>query len=188
LLSAGLEHLRLAQILDPLSPVTNRGFSRGLAFARQFPESLRYAITAADLDENDMADQVNLAFAYLVNGDNVSAVAHFRRAAELAPKELSLTPWIAIALMSGERAGEADTMMPEIERAAAENRVDPEAMALLFFLRRQKDLAFEYFAGVLQSPRTDDAAIRFAPIFDPLRGDDRFVELLRRYRPQLLPK
>jgi serine/threonine protein kinase/TolB-like protein/tetratricopeptide (TPR) repeat protein len=188
LLNQGLEHLRLAQILDPLSAVTNRGLSRALAFARQFPESLRYAVTAADLDENDLATQSNLAFAYLVNGDNSSAVAHFRRAEELkVAGENSIAPWTAIALIYGARSGEAEAMMPEIEREAAENRVDFEAMAILSFMRGKKDLAFKYFATVLQNPRADDASLRFAPIFDPLRGDNRFVELSRKYRPQLLP-
>jgi TolB-like protein/Tfp pilus assembly protein PilF len=188
-LNAGLDHVRLAQILDPLSAVTNRGLSRGLAFARQFPESLRYAITAADLEENDLAVQINLAFAYLVNGDNVSAVAHFRRAEELGtPKDTSLAPWTAIALRYAERSGEAEAMMPEIERAAAEGRVDDEAMAILSFMRGEKQLAFKYFATALQDPSVDEATIRFAPILDPLRGDNRFIELLGQYRPQLLPK
>jgi hypothetical protein len=78
-------------------------------------------------------------------------------------------------------------MMPEIDRAASESRVDAEAMAVLSFIRGKKDLAFKYFATVLQNPLADDTTIRFAPIFDPLRGDNRFVELLRQYRPQLLP-
>jgi TolB-like protein/Flp pilus assembly protein TadD len=188
LLNQGLEHLRLAQILDPLSAVTNRGLSRVLAFARQFPESLRYAITAADLDENDLSSQCNLAFAYLVNGDNTSAVAHFQRAEELRmATDHSIAPWTAIALTYAARSDEAEAMMPEINRAAAENRVDSEAMAVLSFIRGEKDLAFKYFATVLRDPRADDTTIRFAPIFDPLRGDNRFVELLRQYRPQLLP-
>ena len=188
-LSQGLEHLRLAQILDPLSAVANRALSRALAFARQFPESLRYAITAGDLDESDLSTQSNLAFAYLINGDYTSAVAHFRRAEELRmPGENTLAPWTAIALVYAGRPEEAQAMMPEIERAATENRVDFEAMAVLSFMRGNKDLAFKYFATVLQNSRADDTSLRFAPIFDPLRGDNRFIELVRQYRPQLLPK
>jgi len=188
-LSQGLEHLRLAQILDPLSAVTNRALSRALAFAREFPDSLRYAITAGDLDENDLSTQSNLAFAYLVNGDNMNAVAHFKRAEKLTiAKDNTMAPWTAIALIYAARAEEAEAMMPEIERAAAEHRVDLEAMAVLSFMRGKKDLAFKYFATVLQNPRADDTSLRFAPIFDPLRGDNRFMELIRQYRPQLLPK
>ena len=85
------------------------------------------------------------------------------------------------------RKSEAESMMPEILRLAAMNKVDPYHLAALYGARGDENAAFDWFErGLRQAPdvRTNEHQsrnIRYNPLLDPLRSDSRFSALLRRY-------
>jgi len=90
-------------------------------------------------------------------------------------------------VISAGRKPEADSMMPEILKLAEEGRADPYNIAVLYGARGEKDAAFEWFDKALQKAserRTnggDSRMIRYDPLLDPLRSDNRFAALLRQH-------
>ena len=187
-LDEAVREIKRAQELDPLSPTNNSALGLILSFARQFSECLDYCYKAAELAPNEAPIQENLAYAYLLDGRYQEAIEHYQRVAVLDPdRQGDVLASIATALISMGRKSEAESMMPEILRLAAMNKVDPYHLAALYGARGDENAAFDWFErGLRQAPdvRTNEHQsrnIRYNPLLDPLRSDSRFSALLRRY-------
>ena len=187
-LNEAVREMRRAQELDPLSQTNNTALGMVLVFARQYRDALSYCFKAAELAPNEAITQENVAFAYALNGMHQQAIEHYQRVGELNPENKGdALAWVAIVLVSAGRKPEADVMMPEILTLAGEGRADPYNIAVLYGARGEKDAAFEWFDKALQKPaerRTnggDSRMIRYDPLLDPLRSDNRFAALLRQH-------
>ena len=187
-LNEAVREMRRAQELDPLSQTNNTALGMVLVFARQYRDALSYCYKAAELAPNEAITQENVAFAYALNGMHQQAIEHYQRVGELNPENKGdALAWVAIVLVSAGRKPEADVMMPEILTLAGEGRADPYNIAVLYGARGEKDAAFEWFDKALQKPaerRTnggDSRMIRYDPLLDPLRSDNRFAALLRQH-------
>jgi eukaryotic-like serine/threonine-protein kinase len=187
-LNEALQEMRRAQELDPLSHTNNTALGMLLVFARQYRDALSYCYKAAELAPNSATTQENVAVAYTLNGMYQQAIEHYWRVSELNPDNKGdALAWVATVLISAGRKAEADSMMPEILRLAAEERTDPYNVAVLYGARGEKDAAFEWFDKALQKPsdrRTnggDSRMIRYDPLLDPLRSDSRFAALLQQH-------
>jgi eukaryotic-like serine/threonine-protein kinase len=187
-LNEALREMRRAQELDPLSHTNNTALGMVLVFARQYRDALSYCYKAAELAPNETLIQENVALAYALNGMYQQAIEHYRRVSELNPDiKGDALAWVATVLVSAGRRPEADLMMPEILKLAEEGRVDPYNVAVLYGARDEKDAAFEWLDEALQKAserRTnggDSRMIRYDPLLDPLRSDNRFAALLRQH-------
>jgi DNA-binding winged helix-turn-helix (wHTH) protein/TolB-like protein/Flp pilus assembly protein TadD len=187
-LDEALQEMKRAQELDPLSHTNNTALGMVLVFARQYRDALSYCYKAAELAPNEAMIQENVAFAYALNGMYQQAIEHYRRVSELDPDNKGdALAWVATVLISAGRKPEADSMMPEILKLAEEGRADPYNIAVLYGARGEKDAAFEWFDNALQKAserRTnggDSRMIRYDPLLDPLRSDNRFAALLRQH-------
>jgi eukaryotic-like serine/threonine-protein kinase len=187
-LDESVREMRYAQKLDPLSHTNNTALGISLIFARQYREALDYCYKAAELAPNLAPVQGNLGFAYMFNGRFDQAIQLYQKAGELDPdgKGDALTS-IATVLVYAGRKSEADSMMPEILRLAAADKVDPYGLAVLYGLRGELDPAFEWLDKALQKGAErqtnghDSRMIRYDPLLDPLRSDDRFAAILRKH-------
>jgi DNA-binding winged helix-turn-helix (wHTH) protein/TolB-like protein/Flp pilus assembly protein TadD len=187
-LDEAVREMKRAQELDPLSPTNNTAMGMILIFARQFRSSLEYCYKAAELAPNEALIQENLATAYALNGMYQQAIEHYQRVGELNPQNKGdALAWVATVLYSAGRNPEADRMMPEILQLAARGKADPYNIAALYGARGEKDSGFAWFDKALQSePEArvdghDSRMIRYDPMLDPLRSDNRFAVLLRQH-------
>jgi eukaryotic-like serine/threonine-protein kinase len=187
-LDDAVREMKRAQELDPLSPTNNTALGIILAFARQYRAALEYCHKAVEIAPNDALNNENLAFAYTVNGMYQQAIEHYRKAGELDPDEKgnSLTSVATVLALAG-RKSEADSTMPEILQLVSKNKADPFDVAVLYGVRGEKDLAFEWLAKALENSEVrtnarDSGIIRYNPMLDPLRSDGRFAALLRHHK------
>jgi eukaryotic-like serine/threonine-protein kinase len=186
-LDEAVREMRRAQELDPLSHTNNTALGVTLLFARQYREALVYCYKAAELAPNEAPIQANLGEAYALNGMYQQAIEHYEKASTLDPEMRGdVLASIAAVLVSAGRKSEADSMMPEILKLAAEGKADPYTIAVLYCARGEKNRVFEWFdkslQGGLSGRITGNAGmIRYDPLLDPLRSDSRFAALLRQH-------
>jgi TolB-like protein/Flp pilus assembly protein TadD len=187
-LDEAVREIKRAQELDPLSPTNNTALGLILGFARQFKSGLDYCYKAVELSPNEVPTQVNLAYAYLLNGKYQEAIEHYQKVAALNPdRRGDVLASIAVVLTSSGRKPEADSMMPEILQLAAAGKVNPYYIAALYAARSDKNAAFDWFKRGLERasevPMDDQEMriIRYSALLDPLRSDSRFASLLRKY-------
>jgi TolB-like protein/DNA-binding winged helix-turn-helix (wHTH) protein/Flp pilus assembly protein TadD len=181
-LNDAVREMRRAQELDPLSPINNTALGIILVYARQFRGSLEYCYKAAELAPNEAPIQENLALAYSLNSMYEQAVEHYQKVSELSPKKKGdALASIATVLISADRKSEADSMMPEILLLAKAGKADPYNVALLYAARGDKEEGFKWFAEALGNRKLMSGIIRYDPLLDPLRSDNRFAALVRQH-------
>jgi len=181
-LSEAVSEMKRAQELDPISATNNTALGVILIFDRQFERALSFCSRAGELEPNNPAIQENIAIAYLLNGSYDSAIQAYRRQIELAPDQKGKgLAAIAEVLYRANRKGEADTLMPEVLRLAANGEVDAFSITGIYAGAGELDHAFEWFDKALADRMLLPRFIRYGPELDLLRTDPRFVELLRKH-------
>jgi tetratricopeptide (TPR) repeat protein len=181
-LSEAVSEMKRAQELDPISATNNTALGVILIFDRQFERALFFCSRAGELEPDNPAIQENIAIAYLLNGSYDSAIQAYRRQIELAPDQKGKgLAAIAEVLYRANRKGEADALMAEVLRLAANGEVDPFSITGIYAGAGELDHAFDWFDKALADRMLLPRFIRYGPELDPLRADPRFVELLRKH-------
>ncbi|HXI19623.1 MAG TPA: tetratricopeptide repeat protein, partial [Gemmatimonadales bacterium] len=103
-------------------------------------------------------------------------------ALDFAPEDTHTLQSLAhVAGMEGRR-DEAEAMWPRFEELAARRYVSPTDFARLALTLRRFDDAFEWLDQARDERRGWLVYLRVDPLFDSIRGDPRFAELLRAMR------
>jgi tetratricopeptide (TPR) repeat protein len=181
-LPEAVPEMKRAQELDPMSATNNTALGVLLAFNRRFEETLRYCYRAVELEPGNPALQENLGFAYACNRMYDQAIEAYRKLIEIAPdQEARSQAMIAAVLYLADRKMEADSLMPEITRLAAEDKVDAFTMTVVHATAGRLNSAFEWLDKALADESLTPRFLRYAPELDPLRADPRFTQLLRKH-------
>jgi serine/threonine-protein kinase len=177
---AGLDAIRRALELDPLSLVVNwtRGYC--LYYARRFDESLaQYGATLA-IDPTFARVHVDIGIVHSLSGRHESAVEEVRKAIGLLEQSPSLLAALGYVYASAGDRGEADRILDELRTIAKRQHVSPFTIALVHVGLGDADGAFDWLERSLGQREDALVSLRVNPRLDGLRGDPRFAKLLQR--------
>ena len=173
---------RMAQELDPASVAIRRGVGWILYYARRFDEAAEGLERAVALCPTSEETQRVLGLAQLGRGAWAEAEGAFREALALSGVSAHPTAELGTLLARTGRTDEARGLLGELYARAAQRYVSPAAFAELHIALGELDRAFEWMERAYSERRGWLAYLRVNPLFDPLRGDPRFTDLLRRLR------
>jgi tetratricopeptide (TPR) repeat protein len=174
----GVEVMKHAHSLDPLSLIITRDVGWMLYFARRFDEAQEYFFKSLELDPNFMRGHLILGQNYIQKGMYEEAIGQFRMVSDLSPGSLS-SIMIGYCHAKAGRLKEAVTHLDEVLARSATEYVPPGGIALLYDVTGNRDKAFEWLNKALEEHSGVFLFIRVDPLFDSLRPDPRFDELLR---------
>ncbi len=170
---------RRAEELDPLSPVISMDLGANLTRARRFDEAIAQLSRTLTLDPNFYAARYALGTADHAKGNYADAIAEFRKALALDDdpwvKALPARSWVE----SGQR-DEAARILAELQSEALHRYVTSAAFALVFAALGEKDKAFVWLEREISERASRPPLFSVNPVFDDLRDDPRFQDLLRR--------
>jgi eukaryotic-like serine/threonine-protein kinase len=155
--------------------------------ARRFDDSLASHERLIASEPHYAHARVTYSWTLRCVGRHGEAVGQARRGVELAPGNPMYQTALAAALADAGEIDEALGVLALLERAAAARYVSPYMLAHVHTALRDRTRAFDELERALD---IRDVWLVFAgvePLFDPLRGDPRFAELLRRMRHPLAP-
>jgi Tfp pilus assembly protein PilF len=75
---------------------------------------------------------------------------------------------------------DAKKVLDELKDRAQQTYVQPLGMASIHLALGQKDQAMDWLQAAFNNRSTGLVYLKVDPVFDPLRADARFVDLLRR--------
>lgn len=173
-----IAQVRKAQLVDPFAPMHNRPLPFHLFVMRRYDEAIAAAF---DLQERIPGYSVHwlLAVVYWQQG-------HFEKAIEEQRRELE---WqkdgeLLAALNRGaDAAGPTGGMRAMAEALVARSRigyVDPFKIGEAFILAGAIDEAFHWLDQAIERGSLEAIYIDIRPDFDPLRGDPRYPDLVRK--------
>jgi len=166
--------------LDPASPSVSHNLAVQFYLARQFDNAMEQCQKTIEMDPN-------FAIAYQVLGQSYLARRMNREAVPVFEKYLALSRSSAdsLALLGyvHARLGEhsqALQMLDQLKAASSQHFVPSFLFALVYAGLEDKDQAFFWLEKGCEERYTRFAYLKLEALWDPLRSDPRFFDLVRR--------
>ncbi|MGH9948789.1 MAG: hypothetical protein ACRD6X_16570 [Pyrinomonadaceae bacterium] len=168
-----------AEELDPLSPIIGADLGNSFTRARRFDEAVEQLNRSLALDPNFYVTRYYLGFTLHGKGLYAEAINEYRRAAAL-----NRDPWVRAQLArSLARSGnqdEAYKLLGELQAESASRYVSSASLALVYGALGDKDKAFELLEKEIAERTARPSLFSVNPLWDDLRDDPRFAELIRK--------
>jgi eukaryotic-like serine/threonine-protein kinase len=163
--------------LDPFSSQSDTNLGRAYYFAGQYDKALSYFAAILEKKPDSASPLYLTGLTYLKKGQYKEAIDSLERL--YAKRKLYAAPALGYAYGRVGRTDEALKLLGELEAKSKLTHVPIQEMAVIHMGLNNKDKAF----NLLQQACTDRFAsfpfIKIDPLFDSLRSDPRFAELLR---------
>jgi TolB-like protein/DNA-binding winged helix-turn-helix (wHTH) protein/Tfp pilus assembly protein PilF len=172
-----------ARELDPLSLIIATDYGVFLYFSRQHDRAIQQLRSVLER-EPGFSRAYMLAYAYVQTGRFAEALALLEQW-----RRINDGPWAsAILAYAHGRAGETDEAQRALERLEAFSRTrssDPSPLVVAHIGMDHLEAAFVLLEDAYRNHSPGLTALKVDPTYDPLRGDPRFQDLLRRVRLEL---
>jgi serine/threonine-protein kinase len=176
----GLEQLKQAEHLDPLSLIINSDLGLPFFFARQYDRAIEQWRKTIELDPDFWLAHYALALVYEQKGMYGEAIAESKKALNL----FGDSPWVLgglghIYAVSGQR-DEAYQVLDELKERSTERYISPFDLAIIYAGLGEKDQAFEWLEKAYEERNQWMTWLKVEPRLDVLRSDPRFIDLVQR--------
>jgi DNA-binding SARP family transcriptional activator len=170
---------KVALDLDPLSLSANTAAGHNYYYARQYDEAIEYYRKALELEPEFVQAHFSLGrvFKQLEKFDD--AIAHHERALNLCEGSAEMAALEHAYRLAGKK-NEAAGMREKLEKMTSSVYVSPYYLAISCASAGNKDSAFNLLERAYEERASLMVFLNVEPMFDPLRSDPRFDDLLRR--------
>jgi tetratricopeptide (TPR) repeat protein len=174
-----LAELRLAEELDPLSPIISTNLGDTLVYARRYDDAIAQYKRTLLRNPNFAYAHRALGWVYGLSGRSAEAVAETRTAIELNEASAAkgyLGLWLA---RSGKR-DEALKLLSELKQESTRNYVQSYTFVLIYIGLGDKEEALNWLEKDMLGHSELASTLAIAPELDGLRSEPRFKEMLKR--------
>jgi DNA-binding winged helix-turn-helix (wHTH) protein/TolB-like protein/Flp pilus assembly protein TadD len=175
-----LAEIRHAQGLDPLSLSKITGEGEILRYARRYDEAIEQNHKALEMDPNSGFVHWTLGNAYVNKGMYEEAIAEYQKAIPLSGDSPDEPASLAYAYALSGRSREALKIVDDLNERSKRSYISPTVMAFIYAGLGEKDQAFALLDKAYDGRDFLLVLLKTEPMFDPLRSDPRFTELMRR--------
>jgi TolB-like protein/Tfp pilus assembly protein PilF len=175
-----IREVKRALELDPLSLPINGGLGRTYYFARRYDEAIEQLRKTSEIDPGFYYAHWNLGSALAAKGAIGAAIGEYQKARALDddPFVLGL---LGHAYASSGNKMEAEKILDELKELSKERYVSAYSFALVYLGLGNKEEALRWLEKSYQDRTGNDLVyFRVEPLLDPLHGDPRFEELVRK--------
>jgi eukaryotic-like serine/threonine-protein kinase len=175
-----LDQIQKAREADPFSAIIRSNAVRFLVFARRFDRAIPEGRKAAQEFPNFAQSHLFLATAYEATGMRTEAAAEFRKAGEVSGRTPQGLFHLGSAQAVGGQRSEALATIDELKALAARGYVSPAFIAGIFLRLGEKDEGFVWLDRACDDRSYETTFLKVDPLFDGVRSDPRFADLLRK--------
>jgi DNA-binding winged helix-turn-helix (wHTH) protein/TolB-like protein/Flp pilus assembly protein TadD len=174
-----LAEKKLGQKFDPKNFAVIATVGYTFFIARRYDEAIERYREAVELERNYSWGYVFLAEAYGQKGMYDEALAEVNKALSLAGYTRAIATLGYIYALAG-RGDEARKVLGQLEELSKRKYVPAFFIATIHIGLGNKDQAFEWLEKAYQERNPNLVNLKVHPIFDPIRSDPRFANLLRK--------
>lgn len=175
----GLEQIKQALRLDPVSPNSNGLFGDFLMDTRQFDKAVEQFRKTVELDPQQYNSRVRLGLAYAIVHRSGEAESEFKKAEEISPGGVNSLGGLAYVYGLEGKKTQAEKMLPQVKTLAAKTG-HPWVVSLVYIGLGDKNEAIRWLE---KSYEQGDFFFDLEnPLVDPLRSDPEFQDLERRVK------
>ncbi|HWP43583.1 MAG TPA: winged helix-turn-helix domain-containing protein [Blastocatellia bacterium] len=170
---------RRAQELDPLSLIISNNLGWFLYFARHYDRAVEQFLGVLEMDANFWRPHWNIGLCYVAKGMFGEAIAAFEKARSLCDIPVTSTSLGRAHALSGDRT-KAMEILRELRERARREYVSPYYMAEIYAGLGETEESLDCLERAYRERVWFLVFLNYEPIFDNLRTDQRFRDLIRR--------
>jgi tetratricopeptide (TPR) repeat protein len=172
--------LQRAIDLDPLSLIIQATLGRhGYYFARQYDQAIAQLQKTLDMDDTFWVARLWLGWTYANVGRLPEALAELQTARRL-DNNLEIVGALGYAYGRAGQRLEAQQVLDDLQQLSRTRYVSPMLGALIAVGLGEHERAFAWLEQAYADRAQMLSELKAEPVFDPLRGDPRFADLMRR--------
>ncbi|MHC4696686.1 MAG: protein kinase domain-containing protein [Planctomycetota bacterium] len=175
-----------AQELDPLSLIIHAVGGYVCYFARQYDQAIDHCTRALELDPDFPPAHLYLSWVYRDQGMYKEALAELGRSGLPSEDVDYLLPLCQTYAFSGDR-DEALRLVDKLRGLSEQRYIPASNLATVYFALGEKNLAFAYLEQAFEQRAYGLHFLNVSPLYDSVRDDPRFNDLLRRIGLDVLP-
>ena len=165
---------------DPLSVPANIYMAGVYHYRRDYDASLKQTRRALDLDPSDIEAHVVMALNYEQQHEYPKAIAELEKAHELSGHNPLLLGPLASCHGGAGNKEKALALLEELNTAATQMYVAPISFVMIYLGIGDTERAFEWLEKAAQARDPLLCYLKVGPIYDAIRGDARYTDLLYR--------
>jgi tetratricopeptide (TPR) repeat protein len=176
-----IREIRKAHELDPLSLVINRNLGQVLYRAGRFGEAIVALQRTLEMDSTFSYIHFHLGSIYLQRQRYEDALQELMTEKDIARGwRTHIEAWIGITYAEMGDTEKARNALKELISKSEQTYVAPTLVAVLYFALGEDDRGFEMLEEAVKVYDNWVRLLKVEPIFDRVRSDPRFVDMLRR--------
>jgi serine/threonine-protein kinase len=166
----------------PLSVPLSVDVALAYYIARRYNKALEQAQKSLEIEPAYYVTWLILAEIYIAMGMHEAAIQQCQKAIDLAGRTSSALALLGHSYAMSGRPREASKILDELNRMSKREYVSPYDVAIVYVGLRDKDRAMEQLKKAYDDRAGFIIFLNVEPIFDPIRSDPAFEELVRRLK------
>jgi TolB-like protein/DNA-binding winged helix-turn-helix (wHTH) protein/Tfp pilus assembly protein PilF len=175
-----LAQIKQGQQLDPFSLIVNVVYADALRTAGEDDLAIEQLRKTLEIDPNFAHAHFHFGMTYLREGTFAEAIAEFQKAATLSPNVTDYKGGLGYAYARAGKRAEARKVLNELKERSRRRYVSWFYIAVIYAGLNEKDQAFTCLEKAYAQHEQGFVVMNREPMFDPLRSDPRFADLLLR--------
>ena len=175
-----IAEIKRAEELDSFSLAIVSDAGEIYYFARKPDEAIAQLRKAIDMDPNFVRAHFLLGRALEQKREFAEAIAEFNKAVALSQDSTEVLAALGQGYAASGKRDEAQKILKELAGRSKEIYISPHFMAIIYASLGDNDRAFEWLDKALEKRFPPLIYLEVNPIWDNLRSDPRYEDLLRR--------
>jgi tetratricopeptide (TPR) repeat protein len=172
--------MRRAYELDPLSDIFAAGIAYIFYYARQYDRALEDFSALAGRSPRYFEAHLGTGLAFQQKHRYGDAIESFEKAVSLSGEGPLVVAGLGSCYAEAGMAADAKRILQRLDEMSQVKYVSPVCWALVYTSMGEKELAFKWLEAAREARATLVCYLHLLPVFDCLRGDDRFQRLLEK--------
>jgi Tfp pilus assembly protein PilF len=169
-----------ARALDPVSPTANTAVARPFYFMRRYDEAQKQYKVALELAPDLPTLHEYIGIAYMMQGMSSQGIAELEFAHDRVPNNVWYAGLLGWADALAGKPAAAHRILDTLLQQSVHEASPSMAIAHVYMGLGNKDQAFEWLGKAIDQRNVNMFLLKTDPMYDPLRSDPRFLDLLRR--------
>jgi TolB-like protein/DNA-binding winged helix-turn-helix (wHTH) protein/Tfp pilus assembly protein PilF len=180
-LDEAIAETKITLELDPLSLETNNDLGLEFFLARRYDQAIEQEGKVLELDPNYAVAFYFRGLAHLKKSMYRKGMREFEKGVAISPGDTVALTGLGYGYAVTGKGAEAQKVLDKLNGLSKQQYVSPVWRAKIYAGLEEKDKAFEWLEKAYEDRSIVSVGyIKTNPIFDPLRSDPRFVDLLCR--------
>jgi TolB-like protein/DNA-binding winged helix-turn-helix (wHTH) protein/Tfp pilus assembly protein PilF len=165
---------------DPMSGDINMVLGWVYFLDGRYDQAIRQEMKTIEMDPNRPNTYLVLGYVYLKEGQYDFAVREFTKAAQLFGEDPGTSPWVGYAYGLSGRRQEALQVLKRLNSTARHRPVWAYGEAIIYVGLSDKKQTFKWLEKAYEQHDWILNGVNVEPVFDSLRSDPRFQDLVHR--------